>query len=62
MSVVFDETETTRGFVETIESHDQAFDTAAFAEELVNLLFGGVERQVADIKRRRIFELVLRLW
>lgn len=43
MGIVLNETEAARRLVETIETHDQALDLAAFAEELVDLFFGSVE-------------------
>jgi hypothetical protein len=59
--VVLDEAEAAGRLLEAVEAHDEALDLAAFAEQLVNLLFGGVEGKVADVQRRGIFELVLRL-
>ena len=44
--------------MEAVQAHDQALDAAAFAEELVDLLLGRVEGEVADVQRRRVFELV----
>lgn len=44
VSVVFHEAEAARRLVEPIETHDQAFDLAALAKQLVDLLLGGVER------------------
>ena len=43
MGVVFDEAEAAWGLVEAVEAHDEAFDFAAFGEELVDLLFCCVE-------------------
>lgn len=43
MGVVLDEAETAWSLVESVQAHDQTLDLAAFAEELVDLLFGGVE-------------------
>jgi hypothetical protein len=37
--------------VEAIQPHDEALDSAAFAEEFVDLLFGSVEGKVADVER-----------
>lgn len=43
MGVVLDKTKATRGFVEPVETHDQALDLTTFGEELIDLLLGGVE-------------------
>jgi hypothetical protein len=43
VGVVLDEAEATRRFVKPIKSHDETLDLAAFAEELVDLLFRCVE-------------------
>lgn len=59
VSVVLDEAEAARCLLEAVEAHDQAFDLAAFAKQLVDLLLGGVEGQIADVERGGIFELVL---
>lgn len=58
MCVVLYEAEATRCLLEAIEAHNEALDLAAFAEKLVYLLFGGVERKVANVKGCRVFELV----
>lgn len=61
MGVVFDETEPAGGFGESVQAHHEAFDFAAGGEEGVDLLFGGVEGEVADVEGRGIFELVFGL-
>ena len=58
MGVILDKAEAAGRLLEAIQPHDQALDLATFAEEFVDLLLGGVEGEVADIERRRIFELV----
>lgn len=57
MRVVFHETESTRCLCEAIEAHDQTFDLSAGAEEGVDLFFGGVEGEVADVEGGRVLEL-----
>jgi hypothetical protein len=44
--------------VEAVEAHDQALDAAALAEELVDLLFGRVEGEVADVERCCVLQFV----
>lgn len=61
MGVVLDEAEAARGLLEAIKAHDEALDLAALAEELVDLLLGGVEGEVADVERGGVFELVFGL-
>jgi hypothetical protein len=56
--VVLDKAEAAGRLVEPVEAHDQALDAAAFAEELVDLLFGGVEGEVADVEGCGVLELV----
>lgn len=58
MRVVLDEAEAAGGFVEAVQAHDQALDAAALAEELVDLLLGRVEGEVADVERCGVLELV----
>lgn len=48
--VVLDEAETTGRLAEAVETHDEALHFAALGEELVHLLLGGVEGQIADIE------------
>ena len=48
--VVLDEAETTRRLGEPVQAHHQPLDLAAFAEERVDLLFGRVEGEVADVE------------
>lgn len=43
MGVVLNEAEAAGGLVEAVEAHDDALDFAALGEELVDLLFCGVE-------------------
>lgn len=50
MRVIFHETEPTGGFGEAVQAHDEAFYFAAGGEEGVDLLFGGVEGEVADVE------------
>lgn len=58
MRVVLHEAEAAGRFVETVQAHDQALDAAAFAEELVDLLFGRVEGEVADVEGGRVLQFV----
>ena len=58
MRVVLDNAEAAGRLVEAVEAHDQALDPAAFAEELVDLLFGCVEGEVADVEGCGVLELV----
>ena len=55
--VVLDEAEAAGRLVEAVQAHDQALDAAAFAEELVDLLLGRVEGEVADVQRRGVLQL-----
>lgn len=43
MSVVFHKAKATWCLVKSVEAHNQSLDLAAFAEQFVDLLFGGVE-------------------
>ena len=61
MGVVLDEAEAAGGFGEAVETHDEAFELAAFGEEGVDLLFGGVEGEVADVEGCGVGELVFGL-
>lgn len=58
MCVVLDEAEATGRLLEAVEAHDEALDLAALAEELVDLLLGGVEGEVADVEGCGVLELV----
>ena len=58
MRVVLDKAEAAGRLVEAVEAHDQALDAAALAEELVDLLFGRVEGEVADVEGCGVLELV----
>lgn len=58
VGVVFDEAEAARRLGEAVQPHDQPFDLAALGEELVDLLLGRVEREVADVQRRGVLERV----
>ena len=58
MRVVLDEAEAAGGFVEAVQPHDEAFYSAALAEELVDLLFGRVEGEVADVEGCGVLKLV----
>lgn len=56
MRVVLDEAKAAGRLVEAVEAHDEAFDAAAFGEELVDLLFGCVEGEVADVEGCGVYE------
>jgi hypothetical protein len=56
--VILDEAESTWCFLEPIKAHDEALDFATFTKELMDLLFGGVEGEVADVEGCSVFELV----
>lgn len=43
--------EATGGFLDLVQTHDNPLDISALGEELLDLLLGGVEGQVADIQR-----------
>jgi hypothetical protein len=58
MGVVLDEAEAAGGFLEAVEAHDEALYLAAFAEELMDLLLGGVEGEVADVERGCVAQFV----
>jgi hypothetical protein len=58
VGVVLDEAESARRLLEAVEAHDQALDLAALGEELVDLLLGGVEGEVADVERGCVAQLV----
>lgn len=49
VSVVLDEAESAWRLLEAVKAHDKALDLSAFGEQLMNLLLGGVERQVANV-------------
>jgi hypothetical protein len=59
--VVLDEAEAAGRLLEAVKPHDEALDLAAFAEQLVYLLLGRVEGEVADVERGCVFELVFGL-
>jgi hypothetical protein len=59
--VVLDKAEATGRLLEAVQPHDEALDLTAFAEELVYLLLGRVEGEVADVEGRGVFELVFGL-
>jgi hypothetical protein len=61
VGVVFDEAEPAGRLLEAVEAHDEPLDLAALGEQLVDLLLGGVEGQVADVEGRRVLELLV-LW
>lgn len=61
MGVVFDKAETAGGLLETVKTHDQALDLAALGEELVDLFFGRVEGEVADVEGSCVLEFVFGL-
>lgn len=50
---LLDKTESAGRLLVPVQSHDYAFDVTAFGEELVDLLFGREEGQVADVQRAR---------
>ena len=50
MGVILHETEAAGGFGEAVEAHYETFDLARFGEEGVDLFFGGVEGEVADVE------------
>ena len=57
VSVVFDEAESARRLLKAVEAHDKALDLATLGKQLMYLLLGSVEGQVANIERGRVFEL-----
>lgn len=62
MRVVLDKTEAAGRFVEAVQAHDQALDAAAFAKELVDLLLGRVEGEVADVEGCGVLQLFHGVW
>jgi hypothetical protein len=62
MRVVFHEAKPTRRLIETIQSHHQPLDLAALGEELVDLFFGRVEGEIADVESGGIFEGIFGLF
>ena len=62
MRVVLHEAEAAGGLVEAVEAHDQALERADFGEELVDLLLGRVEGEVADVEGCRGGELFFEVW
>lgn len=58
---VLDEAEAAGGLVEAVEPHDEPLDLAALAEQLVHLLLGREEGEVAHVQRRRVREGVFGL-
>lgn len=61
VGVVLDEAETAGRLLEAVEAHDKALNLAALAEELVDLLLGGVEGEVANVEGGSVLELVFGL-
>ena len=61
MVVVLHKAEAARCLVEAVEAHDEPFDLTALAEEFVDLLFGGVEGEVADVESGCICELLFQI-
>jgi hypothetical protein len=75
MGVVFDEAEATGSLLESVKTHDKTLDIAApiinqhnllrtegevvLGEQLVNLLLGGVEGQVANVEGGRVLKSLL---
>lgn len=62
MGVVLHKAEAAGRFVEAIQAHDQALDAAAFAEELVDLLLGRVEGEIADVEGCGVLQLFHGIW
>ena len=58
VGVVLDEAEAARRLLEAVEAHDEALNLAALAEELVYLLLGGVEGEIADVESGCVLELI----
>ena len=52
--IIFDEAESARRPLELVQTHDDALDVAAFAEQLVELLLCRVEGHVAHVERGRL--------
>lgn len=50
MGIVLHEAEPTRRLGEAVQTHHQTLDLAGLGEELVDLLFGCVEGEVADVE------------
>lgn len=50
MRVILDKAETAWSLSEAVQTHHETFDFTAGAEEGVDLLFSGVEREVTNVK------------
>ena len=53
---ILNKAEATGGFLDLVQPHDNPLDVSALGEELLDLLLGGVEGQVANIQRRGNFQ------
>jgi len=62
MSIILYEAEPARCFGEAVQAHDEAFELAGFGEEGVDLLFGGVKGEVADVEGAGVAELLFEVW
>lgn len=61
--VILHEAEATGCFLDLVQPHDDPLDITTFGEELLDLLFGGVEGQVAHVQRGGdLQELLLQLF
>lgn len=61
MRCLLDEAEPARGLVVAVDAHDDAADVPSSTEQLKHLLFGGEERQVADVECGRLRQQLLLL-
>jgi hypothetical protein len=59
MGIVLDETEAAGRLLESVKTHDETFYFATFGKEFVDLFFGGVEGEVADVESCCVGELVV---
>lgn len=53
---ILDKAEAAGGFLDLVQPHDNPLDISALGKELLDLLLGGVEGQVANIQRRGNFQ------
>ena len=53
------EAKPTRGLSHSVQPHDDPLDLPAHREQLVDLLLSGVEREVADVQRGGVSELLI---
>jgi len=48
--VVFEKAKATRGFLDFVQTHDNSFNVASLAEQLVQLLLSGVKGEIPNVE------------